>query len=267
MSLKILVVDDEEQWREQFKDILELLEYRYDTFDNFNTAKNEFVKNEYDLVILDICLDDTTCHLSFQKFSRFLKKEFPLVPVVAVSGAQIDTDFMWELRNHGISDFISKTHLSLNKLKEKIEFLTKCKTKTFSNNKMKVFISYAEEDYQMALKIYNFLKNNNFSPWIDKEELLPGQNKDIETIKAISSCDYFIACLSSKTVSSQGIHQKSLKKAIEMWDTRSEGEIYLIPVRLDKCDLPSRFDNIESCDLFEDKSLEKLIKSLEKYKG
>jgi len=33
----------------------------------------------------------------------------------------------------------------------------------------KVFISYAKEDYVFAEKLYDFLIENNFKPWLDKK--------------------------------------------------------------------------------------------------
>ena len=41
---------------------------------------------------------------------------------------------------------------------------------------MKVFISYGKEDQAIALKIYHDLKKSGASPWIDSEDILPGQN-------------------------------------------------------------------------------------------
>ncbi len=41
---------------------------------------------------------------------------------------------------------------------------------------IKVFISYAKEDYETALKLYNDLKQVGVTPWLDKKDLLPGAN-------------------------------------------------------------------------------------------
>ncbi|MEZ4524981.1 MAG: toll/interleukin-1 receptor domain-containing protein [Desulfobacterales bacterium] len=42
----------------------------------------------------------------------------------------------------------------------------------------KVYISYAEEDYKIAKKIYDDLNQRNISTWLDKEDLLAGQNRE-----------------------------------------------------------------------------------------
>ena len=59
--------------------------------------------------------------------------------------------------------------------------------------KTKVFISYGREDEKHALKLYQGLKNIGAEPWLDSENLLPGQNWKTVISKAIRECDYFIA--------------------------------------------------------------------------
>ncbi len=54
----------------------------------------------------------------------------------------------------------------------------------------KIFISYAREDLVAAKQIYAFLKQNNLTPWLDKLNLLPGQNWESEIQKAIESFCY-----------------------------------------------------------------------------
>ena len=39
-----------------------------------------------------------------------------------------------------------------------------------------IFISYANEDSEIAKKLYYDLKKEGFIPWIDFEDLKPGQN-------------------------------------------------------------------------------------------
>jgi hypothetical protein len=41
---------------------------------------------------------------------------------------------------------------------------------------MKVFISYARKDKEVARSLYNDLKNAGVQAWLDTEDLLPGQN-------------------------------------------------------------------------------------------
>lgn len=127
---------------------------------------------------------------------------------------------------------------------------------------VKIFISYAKEDFEKAKKIYEILRDKKFRPWIDEVDLLPGQNWEFEIKKAIKECDYFIACISNKSVFKNGFYQTELKKALEILDSKPDETIYLIPLRLEECPIPQRFEKIHYCDSFKENGIEKLITAI-----
>ena len=88
----------------------------------------------------------------------------------------------------------------------------------------------------MAKKIYADLKNKNVRPWMDSEDLLPGQVWKDEIANAIKSSTHFLALLSQKSVSKKGYVQREQKIALDLLDELPIGEIYIIPVRLDECE-------------------------------
>ncbi|NPV63728.1 MAG: toll/interleukin-1 receptor domain-containing protein [Methanotrichaceae archaeon] len=98
-----------------------------------------------------------------------------------------------------------------------------------------VFISYAHEDDEAAVRLYHDLKKAGVNPWIDKENLLPGQNWRTEIKKAIRSSRYFIAVLSTNSVGRKGYVQKEVADALNILDEFPESEIFIIPIRLDDC--------------------------------
>lgn len=129
-----------------------------------------------------------------------------------------------------------------------------------------VFISYAREDKEVAQKIYEDLKKNGAAPWIDLENLLPGQNWRIAISQAIKECDFFLAILSSKSVSKRGYVQKELKKALDILDEFPPSRIFIIPVRKDECKpLHEKLQDLHWLDLFPsyNEGLKKILKSLE----
>ena len=118
----------------------------------------------------------------------------------------------------------------------------------------KVFISYAHEDYGSSKRLYDrLLLEKDIEPWLDKEKLLPGMNWKHEIRKAIRESRYFVAILSSQSVSKRGFFQTELKEALEVYREFPQGSIYLIPVRLDECETPEdTLDEIHYIDLFPD---------------
>ena len=118
----------------------------------------------------------------------------------------------------------------------------------------RAFISYARQDFEDAKRLYDALRTRtDLKPWLDKQDLLGGQNWDLEIREAIKNSRYFIALFSSTSVSKTGYVQKEFRRAIDTFDEFPEGEIFAIPVRLDDCEIPyERFKKIERVDLFPD---------------
>jgi len=127
---------------------------------------------------------------------------------------------------------------------------------------MLIFISYAKEDLQIALSIYEMLKMSNFSSWIDVYDLMPGQPWETEIEKAIRNSSIFIACLSNSSVNKRGFFQAELKKAYKVYETIPEGKPFIIPVRLDDCEVPESLRHIQWLDLFKEGGMEKLLRAI-----
>ncbi|MDM8553662.1 alpha/beta fold hydrolase [Desulfococcaceae bacterium HSG7] len=101
--------------------------------------------------------------------------------------------------------------------------------------KNKVFICYAKEDQEIAIKLYTDLKKEGLNLWFDKDHIFPGQNWEYEIRRAIKKSTFFLAIISSKSISKKGFTQKELKTAIDMLDEFPASDIFIIPVRIDDC--------------------------------
>ncbi len=131
----------------------------------------------------------------------------------------------------------------------------------------RIFISYARQDSDAAQRLYNDIKSGtNLRPWLDKEDLLPGQSWDLEIRKTIKKSRYFIALFSSTSVQKRGYVQKEFKDALKVLDEFPEGQIFAIPARLDDCEIPyEKFRSIERVDLFPnwDKGVQRLLRTIQ----
>lgn len=125
-----------------------------------------------------------------------------------------------------------------------------------------IFISYAREDRDAALEIYQVLKEHSFRPWMDVKELLAGQDWELEIDRTIRNCNIFIACLSKNAVVKRGFIQSELKKALKVLETVSEGQVFLIPVRLDSCDVPSKLSHLHWIDYFTEDGPTELVRAI-----
>ena len=130
--------------------------------------------------------------------------------------------------------------------------------------KHKVFISYAREDSEIAKKLYDDLSQAGVELWFDRESLAPGQDWQLEIEKAIKESTFFLALISSKSTTKRGFAQKELKRVLDILDERPEGDVFIIPVRVDDCPVFYRLQNYHWVDLFPSYSdgLNKLLKVL-----
>ena len=114
-----------------------------------------------------------------------------------------------------------------------------------------VFISYARQDMIQARHLFDVLRQRGIEAWLDVEMLLPGLNWRLTIQEAIRKCRYFIALLSSHSLSKKGYVQKELRAAFDILDEFPENQIFVIPVRIEDCDISDhRLRALHYVDLF-----------------
>ncbi len=134
-----------------------------------------------------------------------------------------------------------------------------------------IFIAHASEDKPLVRELYAKLVEAGYKPWLDEEDLLPGQNWREEIPKALKNSDLFLACLSSTSISKRGYIQREFKMAMDRLAELPSGEIYLIPLKLDDCTIPElrqseyglNLRDIQWLDYWKPNGFEKLVKSIE----
>lgn len=128
---------------------------------------------------------------------------------------------------------------------------------------LRVFLCHASIDKPKVLSLYYKLVNDGVDAWLDKEKLIPGQNWQIEIPKAVRNSDVVIVCLSSNSINKDGFVQKEIKIALDAADEKPEGTIFIIPARLENCEVPERISQYHWVDLFSPDGYERLFKALQ----
>jgi formylglycine-generating enzyme required for sulfatase activity len=129
--------------------------------------------------------------------------------------------------------------------------------------KLQVFLCHASADKPAVRQLYKRLVGLNWvKPWLDKENLLPGQNWREEIPKAVRASHVVLVCLSHHSITAEGYVQKEIADALDVAKEKPENTIYLVPLRLEECEPPTRLANLHWVDYFEEDGFEYLLRSL-----
>lgn len=133
---------------------------------------------------------------------------------------------------------------------------------------LQVFLCHASGDKPAVRALYRRLKADGISAWLDEEDLDPGDDWQRIIPNAVEHSDVVIVCLSRKSVNKEGYVQKEIAFALNTADEKPEGTIYIIPAKLEECDVPQRLRRWQWVDLafdgssFDQHSYDKLMRSL-----
>lgn len=127
--------------------------------------------------------------------------------------------------------------------------------------RIKVFLCHAHADQESVRALYKHLTNNCADAWLDKENIIPGQDWELEIRKAVRDSDIVVVCI-SKQFNRAGFRQKEVRLALDVAMEKPEGDIYIIPARLENCETPENLKKWHWVDLFEGDGYKKIDRAL-----
>lgn len=135
-----------------------------------------------------------------------------------------------------------------------------------SKRLLKVFLCHASQDKPNVRELAQRLFAEGWiDPWLDEKKLLPGQDWRLKIEEAVETSDIVVICLSSNSVSKEGFVQKELRYAREISLEKLEESIFLIPLRIDECNVPRGLRFYQWADYFgekKDETYNALLESL-----
>src|SRR5215217_2508719 len=127
----------------------------------------------------------------------------------------------------------------------------------------RIFLCHASEDKAQVCEVYHRLcAIEGFEPWLDEEDLLPGQEWAREIPRALQASDFILIFLSRISVAKRGYVQREMKLALDAWQELPEGAIHTIPVRLDDCDVPEQFRRYHWANLFDPNGFDRIVRAI-----
>jgi hypothetical protein len=132
-----------------------------------------------------------------------------------------------------------------------------------STQKINIFLIHAHCDKEVVHKLYQRLIREGLNVWLDAERLQPGQDWQNEIRNALLKCDVILVCLSRGFNKQQGYRHEELKLALEKANFLPDDEVFIIPVRLEECDMPESLRHLHRVDLFKAGGYKKLVHVLQ----
>lgn len=126
----------------------------------------------------------------------------------------------------------------------------------------RVFLCYARADITKVKRLYEELSAAGFKPWMDVEDILGGEDWRESVLETIRQADFFVACLSKSSVDRRGVIQEEIREALDAWRGKLASDIYLIPARLEECEVPKVLARFQWVDLLEERGFERLRAAL-----
>lgn len=128
---------------------------------------------------------------------------------------------------------------------------------------LQAFLCHASGDKPHVRELFRKLKEDRVEPWLDEECLLPGQVWEEEIREAVKASHAVIVCLSRHAITKVGYVHKELKFALDTAIEQPPGSMFLIPIKLDDCDIPDGLKHIHATKMYEGDGYSKLKNALD----
>jgi hypothetical protein len=129
-------------------------------------------------------------------------------------------------------------------------------------NRVKIFLCHSSGDKAEVRELHSRLRGDGLEPWLDEIDIRPGMEWRPEIENAVRRADVVLVCLSKSSITKTGFVQKEISFALDAADERPEGRTYIVPARLDDCEVPKRLSRWQWVDLFKSDGYEKLVMAL-----
>jgi len=137
------------------------------------------------------------------------------------------------------------------------------------NRPLRVFLCHSSNDKPAVRELYQKLRAEAWiQPWLDEEELYPGQDWDMEIEKAVEASDAVLVCLTNNSINKRGYVQKELRFVLDIALEIPEETIFIVPLRLEECIPPRSLRDWQYADYFpieqHERAFQRLLVSLKK---
>ncbi len=252
---RVLIVDDEPDWRRSFQDIFLSMGFKADVAGDVAEAKAKLAEESYALLLLDVVLNQGTSTLDAQIFLRFLQENHPSLPVVATSGKQLNYLDVFRLPEMGVRAYVHKPGIQLRDLELEIRHvLAEAASPTpaqqppsTDDTRYDAFISYSHVDSAFVVGILLArMEALGLTMCIDVRDFEPGAPSVTEIERCVVNSRKTLLVLTPSYVASEwGDLENVLVQTLDPANRARR----LIPLLVKPCDLPLRIRALTYVDL------------------
>lgn len=134
--------------------------------------------------------------------------------------------------------------------------------KNSEKSECRVFLSYANPDLKLVCSLYEKLREAGFMPWMNKKDILAGENWRNAINRAMKQADFILLCFSSAAIDYEEYSQMERKIAELILKMLPYSTARVIPIRLTECEIPEPWDEWQWIDLFDSEGFDKLMRDM-----
>ncbi len=133
-----------------------------------------------------------------------------------------------------------------------------------ADEELRIFLCHGSEDKEAVRQLHAKLKASGMRPWLDEVNIEPGTEWDESIRNAVKESHILLAILSKRSTAKAGYVQKEIRFALDRAEEMPEGRVYIIPVLLEECEIPSRLSRWQAVRLYDLEGETKLFSALRK---
>jgi CheY-like chemotaxis protein len=264
-QVKILIIDDDRLIRQLISRTISEMgsNHQFKVLEAVSGSEGIVmaIANPPDLILLDVMMPGID---GYEVCARLRKEtataKVPIIMLTALD--QIDSKILG-LRV-GADDYMTKP-FDMRELRARIlAHLRRQGTETQQSFPLRVFLCHSSTDKATVRELHQRLSDDGFVPWLDEKNLLPGQEWEQEIRNEVRKTDVVLVCLSRNAVQKSGFIQKEIRYALDVADEQPPETIFIIPARLEECEVPERLRRWQWVDIFEPNGYGRLLSALKK---
>ena len=125
-----------------------------------------------------------------------------------------------------------------------------------------IFLSYVRSDASRVSPLYERLKKLQLVPWLDVNNLYPGEEWNPRIESVIRGAAFFVPFFSHESTIKRGVFRREIHLALQVAQERFANDCYIIPALLEDCQLPDELRPFHQVNILERDGLTRLLQTI-----